>query len=346
MLPVTFVTGQRFFKEFPPGRANELFGGIMANQTKIRADKKLKKLKNLDHLRVLVLSGGPGMEREVSLNSGQAVQAALKRLGHEVTARDIGPDDLSALDLPTDFVFIALHGEFGEDGTLQAELEARGLQYCGSDAAASRGAMNKIESKRRFVRAGIPTPSFEVIDSTNINYALSDIRLPAVIKPVASGSSVDTSIVRTPHALNAAVPLVVDRYGEALVEQYVNGFEFTVGILGDTALPVCEIRTKREFYDYQAKYIDDDTLYLFDLDYPPALLAKVQQLSLQAHHALRCRVFSRVDVMVDRDTLEPYILEVNTIPGFTSHSLLPKAAARIGMSFDQLCQKIIELSLE
>lgn len=314
--------------------------------TAAKPKKSLSHLKKTDHLRILVLSGGPGMEREVSLNSGKAVHEALKRLGHEVTNRDIGPDDLSALDLPTDFVFIALHGEFGEDGTLQAELESRGLRFCGSDAAGSRLAMNKVEAKRRFVRAGIPTPSFEVIDSTNIRHALADIRLPAVIKPVASGSSVDTSIVRTAQALDAAVPLVVDRYGEALVEQYINGFEFTVGILGNTALPVCEIRTRREFYDYQAKYIDDDTQYLFDLDYPAELLAKVQQLSLQAHRTLRCRVFSRVDCMVDRNTLEPYILEVNTIPGFTSHSLLPKAAARIGMSFDQLCQKIIELSLE
>jgi D-alanine-D-alanine ligase len=300
--------------------------------------------KSLDHLRVVVLSGGPGMEREVSLNSGQAVHAALKRLGHEVTVRDIGPDDLSALDLPNDFVFIALHGEFGEDGVLQAELDARGLRYCGSDAAASRIAMNKVEAKRRFVRAGIPTPQFEVIDPTNLNYALADIRLPAVIKPVASGSSVDTSIVRTSQALDAAAHLVVDRYGEALVEQYINGFEFTVGILGDVALPVCEIRTNREFYDYQAKYIDDDTQYVFDLDYPTELLANVQRLSLAAHRALHCRVFSRVDCMVDRNTLEPFILEANTIPGFTSHSLLPKAAARIGVSFDQLCQKIIELS--
>ena len=300
---------------------------------------------NLDHLRVLVLSGGPGMEREVSLNSGQAVHAALKRLGHEVTTRDIGPDDLSALDLPNDFVFIALHGEFGEDGVLQTELDARGLHYCGSDAAASRIAMNKVSSKQRFDRAGIPTPPFEVIDPTNISYALADIRMPAVIKPVASGSSVDTSIVRTSHALESAAHLVVDRYGEALVEHYINGYEFTVGILGDTALPVCEIRTKREFYDYQAKYIDDDTQYLFDLDYPAELLARVQKLSLEAHRALHCRAFSRVDCMVDRHTLQPFILEVNTIPGFTSHSLLPKAAARIGMSFDQLCQKIIELSL-
>lgn len=286
------------------------------------------------------------MEREVSLHSGQAVEAALRRLGHEVCVRDVGPDDLTALELPNDFVFIALHGEFGEDGTLQAELDGRGLRYSGSGSAASRIAMNKVAAKQCFIRAGIPTPRFTVIDPSNISHALSDIELPAVVKPVSSGSSVDTSIVRTALALESAVHLLVGRYGEALVEQYIDGFEFTVGILGESALPVCEIRTKREFYDYQAKYIDDDTEYLFDLSYPPALLEHVQRISLASHISLGCRVFSRVDCMVDRTTLEPFVLEVNTIPGFTSHSLLPKSAARIGMSFDQLCQTIIDRSLE
>ena len=143
----------------------------------------------------------------------------------------------------------------------------------------------------------------------------------------------------------AAASDVVDRYGEALVEQYIDGNELTVGILGERALPVCEIRTKREFYDYDAKYIDDDTQYLFDLDLPTALLERVQALSIDAHRALGCCVFSRVDWMVDAATLEPFVLEVNTIPGFTSHSLLPKAAARVGMSFEQLCGRIVELSL-
>lgn len=319
---------------------------MTAHQTATKAAEsaRLPDRKNLRHLRVMVLSGGPGMEREVSLHSGQAVAAALKRIGHQVQIRDIGPDDLTALDVSVDFVFVALHGEFGEDGTLQAELEARGIPYCGSDAASSRLSMNKVEAKRQFQRAGIPTPAFEVIDTSNISQALERVELPAVMKPVCSGSSVDTSIVRSRQALIDAAPLVVQRYGEALVERYVEGMEFTVGILGQTPLPVCEIRTKREFYDYQAKYIDDETQYLFDLDYPQELLKTVQELSLRAHQALGCRVFSRVDCMVDRTTHEPFILEVNTIPGFTSHSLLPKAAARVGMSFDELCQNIIELS--
>jgi D-alanine-D-alanine ligase len=166
-----------------------------------------------------------------------------------------------------------------------------------------------------------------------------------VAKPIACGSSVDTTIARTPAELQTATARLVETYGEALLERYIEGPELTVGILGDQALPVCEIRTRREFYDYEAKYVDDDTQYLFDLDLPPDLLRRVQELSLAAHRVLGCRAFSRVDWMVDRATLQPYVLEVNTIPGFTNHSLLPKAAARAGMSFDRLCQRIIELSL-
>lgn len=295
-------------------------------------------------LAITVLSGGPSAEREVSLQSGAAVHAALRRLGHDAMLRDISPADLSALNEPTDFVFIALHGEFGEDGQIQRELDARGLPYSGSGESASQAAMNKAESKRIIERADLPTPAWRL--ATRGNAAeIAQFPIPAVVKPVNSGSSVDLTIAKTPAALAAAVLKLVDRDGEALVEKYVRGRELTVGILGDRALPVCEIRTKREFYDYQAKYIDDDTQYLFDIDLPPTLLAAVQEMSVRAHNAIGCRVLSRVDWMIDGATLRPYFLEINTIPGFTSHSLVPKAAARIGLNFDQLCQKVIELSL-
>ncbi len=302
-----------------------------------------KRIRTLD---ITVLAGGPGAEREVSLDSGRAVCEALRRLGHQVVQRDITPDDLSALDRPADFVFIVLHGEFGEDGAVQAELDARGLRYAGSGAAASHLAMNKVESKRRFEEVGIPTPPYEVVDRPHLHGLATRFALPAVVKPVASGSSVDTHIVRSAADLHQAAASVVERYGEALVERYIAGPELTVGILGDRALPVCEIRTRREFYDYDAKYRDDDTRYLFDLDLPAGLVAQVQRLSLTAHEALGCEVFSRVDWMVDAQTRVPHRLEVNTIPGFTSHSLLPKSAARVGLSFDQLCQRIVELSLD
>ncbi|MBU0719089.1 MAG: D-alanine--D-alanine ligase [Planctomycetes bacterium] len=300
----------------------------------------------VETLDITVLAGGPGREREVSLDSGQAVAQALRRLGHHVVLADIGPGDLSALDRPADFVFIALHGEFGEDGTVQAELDARGLPYSGSRAEASRVAMDKVASKRRFEQVGIPTPRYEVVESLEATRLPARFPLPAVVKPIASGSSVDTTIVRSTTDLRSAVGGLVDRYGAALVERYVAGPELTVGILDDQALPVIEVRPKREFYDYQAKYVVDDTEYVFDIELPGALLKRVQALSLQAHGALGCEVFSRVDWMVEAATLEPYILEINTIPGFTSHSLVPKAAARIGLDFDWLCQRIVELSLK
>lgn len=296
-------------------------------------------------LDITVLSGGPGLEREVSLNSGAAVSAALRRLGHRLNVSDIGPANMAALDRACDIVFIALHGEFGEDGTLQAELDRRGIRYTGTGAEASRLAMNKPEAKRAFQRAGIPTPAFVAVDPARCESACASFALPAVVKPPASGSSVDTVIARDRAALRAAAEHVAKKYGTALVEQYIAGPELTVGVLGDRVLPVCEIRTQREFYDYQAKYVDDDTQYLFDLDLPAPLLERVQALSAEAHVALGCEVFSRVDWMVDAATDEPFVLEVNTIPGFTSHSLLPKAAARVGIPFDELCARIIELSL-
>lgn len=300
---------------------------------------------NVTALDVTVLAGGPGAEREVSLQSGAAVADALKRLGHRVELADIGPDDLSALLRPADVVFIALHGEFGEDGALQEELQRRGIAYTGSDSTASRLAMDKVAAKRVFEMRGISTPPYEVVDAQSLEDIASRWSPPVVVKPVDSGSSVDTHIVRSADALHEKVAALVGKLGRALVEKFINGPELTVGVLGDRALPVCEIRTKREFYDYAAKYVDDDTQYLFDLDLPGALLTRAQEISLDAHRALRCRAFSRVDLMVDAATNEPYVLEINTIPGFTSHSLVPKAAARVGIGFDQLCQRIIELSL-
>ena len=296
-------------------------------------------------LSITVLSGGPSAEREVSLQSGAAVAAALVAMGHRVVVRDIGPDDLSALDVPADFVFIALHGEFGEDGQVQELLARHGVAFCGSDGAASQLAMDKAASKARLLEARLPTPPYCVYEPGQDPESLSCWRFPLVVKPVDSGSSVDTIIARDEASARAALLRVGDGYGRALVEQYIQGPELTVGILGDEALPVCQIRTKREFYDYQAKYVDDDTEYLFEIDLPAKLLRRVQELSVRAHHALGCQDFSRVDWMVDGRTFEPYVLEINTIPGFTSHSLLPKAAARVGVSFNQLCQRIVELGL-
>lgn len=324
------------------GNTAERHGSI---RTESVTPARLPGVAHVETLDVTVLAGGPGVEREVSLNSGAAVSEALQRLGHRVALCDISPDDLSALERHADLVFVALHGEFGEDGTIQAELKARGLRYTGTGPAASRLAMDKAASKHRFEQAGIPTPPFVVVDDPRREGLAERFPTPAVVKPVSSGSSVDITIARTAGDLESAAVAVCAKYGRALIERYVAGPELTVAILGDEALPVCEIRTEREFYDYQAKYLDDTTQYLLDVDLPERLLARVKALSLAAHRVLGCRVFSRVDWMIDGRTLEPYLLEVNTIPGFTTHSLFPKAAARAGLSFEQFCQRILDLSL-
>jgi len=297
-------------------------------------------------LSVTVLAGGISAERDVSLAGGKAVGAALRQLGHKVFLSDIEPQDLSALDHPADFVFIVLHGEYGEDGALQAELDRRGLPYSGCGAEASRIAMDKVKAKIRFESAGIETPPYVVVPPDKVRGLASRFSTPAVVKPIAAGSSVDTSIVYKGYSLEKAAASVSERYGAALVERYIDGPELTVGILDQRPLPVCEIRTVREFYDYQAKYVDDGTEYLLDLDLPAEFLTELQRLSVRAHQCLGCQVFSRVDWRVDKTTMVPYVLEVNTIPGFTSHSLLPKAAAHAGIDFATLCQRIIELSLK
>ncbi len=295
-------------------------------------------------LDITVLAGGPSDEREVSIASGSAIAAALSRIGHRVTVSDISPDNLTSLDRPADIVFIALHGAFGEDGQLQETLERRGITFTGTGAAASAIVMNKAKTKQRLIECGLPTPRFDVATHSRIVAAARRWRLPVIVKPVDSGSSVDTVIARDRHRFLHAVTAVVRKHSQAMIEELIEGPELTVGILGNRALPVIEIRTKREFYDYQAKYIDDDTEYLFDIDLPRELLRRIQTMSVQAATALECRDFCRVDWMVDAITHEPFILELNTIPGFTSHSLLPKAAAKAGIPFDELCQQIINLA--
>lgn len=299
-------------------------------------------IRNLD---ITVLAGGPSDEREVSQASGRSVAAALVESGHRVSMGDISPDDLSALDRTADVVFIALHGAFGEDGVLQSELERRGIAFTGTGSAGSALAMDKVKAKARFVQEKLPTPRFDVVTAPRIAESLERWRLPVVVKPVTSGSSVNVFLAREPGEFRKALGKVIQKSGRALVEELVEGLELTVGILDNRALPVIEIRTPRMFYDYEAKYIDDRTQYLFDIDLPPELLSRIQEQSVAAAKALGCRDFCRVDWMVDRITHEPFILEINTIPGFTSHSLLPKAAARAGISFADLCQRIVELAI-
>jgi len=295
--------------------------------------------------RITVLMGGPSAERDVSLHTGEAIAIALESLGHQVRRADVRPDDLSALDEPADMIFVALHGTWGEDGQLQAILEERRIRYTGCDPQASALAMDKVRTKRRFAEVGVPTAPFEHVTPTNAGAVAERFEVPAVVKPVAEGSSVDCTIARDRPSFSSAIERLMNDYGEALAERFVDGPELTVGVLAGQALPVCQIQPSSDFYDYHAKYEADDTTYLFEIDLPEGLLERVQQLSVRAFEALGCRDMARIDWIVASSSGQPFCLEVNTIPGFTDHSLLPKAAARAGIGFADLCQRIVDLTM-
>jgi D-alanine-D-alanine ligase len=296
-------------------------------------------------MKVAVLSGGVGRERQVSIESGRCVAEAMERAGLEVVASDIRPDDMQILDRrDIDVFFPALHGEFGEDGQLQQVFEDRGLVYTGSGPEASRLAFDKMASKRLFAGAGVRVPP--VVEFTGDTKAAElDDRLKGlgarfVVKPVCQGSSVGVHIVGSQREAAAVAHQVFQEFGDCMIEAFIRGRELTVGVLGRQALPIIEIRSKTDFYDYHAKYVDDRTEYLFDTVEDPGVRARIQREALACFDTLGCRDFARVDFILAEDGT-PYALEVNTIPGFTSHSLLPKAAARSGVSMSDLCVRIV-----
>jgi len=300
-------------------------------------------------MRVAVLLGGLSSEREVSLRSGAAVAKALRERGHEALEIDVRDETVADLDrIRPDVAFIALHGRFGEDGGVQALLEAKGIPYTGSGVAASRLAMDKAAAKNRFAEAGVPAaPDILVRESEGpaAQARVLAFGLPVVVKPVAEGSSVGISIHRTAETLAAGLAEAYRHGGAALVERFVDGREMTVGILDDAALPVVELRPARAFYDYEAKYRDDRTVYVVDPPMAAAEREAVQAAALAAHRALGCEGFSRVDVILAR-TGTPCVLEVNTIPGMTDRSLLPKAARAAGIDFPALCERIARRGLD
>ena len=297
-------------------------------------------------IKVAVLAGGIGSEREVSIQSGQCVAGALKEAGFEVVTADIGPDYLEILDdTSIDVFFPALHGEFGEDGRLQQILEDRSLLYAGSGPAASRLAFDKMASKMLFEDAGVSTPAaIEFDDQTNIELLEEQLlRLAGryVVKPIRQGSSVGVSIVSTPAEAIDAARRTLSEFGDCMIEEFVPGREVTVGILHGRALPIIEVRPKSGFYDYHAKYFDEQTQYLFDTVTDTATVENLSRDAVECFNALGCRHFARVDFLLTDDQIA-YVLETNTIPGFTSHSLLPKAAAKAGLSMSELCSNIVE----
>lgn len=303
------------------------------------------KIENRD-LKVAVLMGGIGEERDISIQSGQCVAQAIRRTGMNVVTADIQPDKLDILDdSDIDVFFVALHGRFGEDGQLQQILENRALVYTGSGPAASRLAFDKMASKKAFAQAGVVTPvAIEFhpnAGSGRLQEQLKQLSDKYVIKPLRQGSTIGISIAEHPNSAIVTAERCFCEFGDCMIEEYIPGREITVGILENQALPIMEIRSKTGFYDYHAKYLDEQTEYLFDTINAPALIEKINQAALDCFHALGCRHFARVDFILGNDQ-KAYALEVNTIPGFTSHSLLPKAAEKIGLSMSDLCVKIIQ----
>jgi D-alanine-D-alanine ligase len=294
-------------------------------------------------MKVAVLLGGSTAEREVSLKSGALVLAALRARG--VDAHPFDPAERSLEDLIEarfERAFIVLHGRFGEDGTVQGVLEWLGIAYTGSGVLGSALAMDKLRTKLLWRACGIPTPDAEVLDA-NADFKAVAARLgtPLMVKPVNEGSSIGMSKVHAAGALEEAYALAVNYDRMVLAEKFIEGAELTAGILGDEALPLIRLETPREFYDYQAKYIADDTRYLIPSGLPPAREREIQALCLKAFRALGCSGWGRVDLMLDAAG-DPWLLEVNTAPGMTDHSLVPMAARAAGLSYEDLCMKILE----
>ncbi|MDR2195835.1 MAG: D-alanine--D-alanine ligase [Gallionellaceae bacterium] len=292
--------------------------------------------------KVAVLFGGRSAERDVSLNSGGAVLAALLRSGVDAHGFDPAERDLHILkDENYDRAFIALHGRHGEDGTVQGALELMGIPYTGSGVMASALAMDKWRSKLLWQAAGLPVPASELIDAdSDFDAVAQRLGLPLFVKPVNEGSSVGISKVKQAAELPAACREAA-KYGTALAEQFIGGGEYTVALLGAQALPVIRIVPAGEFYDYDAKYLRDDTRYLCPSGLSAAREAEMQDLARQAFALLGGESWGRVDFLAD-DNGKPYLLEANTSPGMTDHSLVPMAARQAGLSFDQLALRILE----
>jgi D-alanine-D-alanine ligase len=298
--------------------------------------------------KVAVMLGGTSAERPVSLKSGGAVLAALKRQG--VDAHEFDPATRNLGDLISgefDRVFIALHGRYGEDGCMQGALELLGLPYTGSGVMASALGMDKWRTKLVWRAAGLPTADWEILGAASDFDAVERyLGLPIFVKPAREGSSIGMSKVSAHGTLKAAFELAVEHDPLVLAEKFIDGAEYTVGILGDTALPLIRLAPAKDkaFYDFEAKYLRDDTEYHCPAGLADAQEMALRQLALDAFRLIDGRGWGRVDLMLD-SIGNPYLLEVNTAPGMTDHSLVPMAARAAGLDFDALCLAILEQTL-
>jgi len=294
--------------------------------------------------KIAVLMGGPGSEREVSLATGRGVAKALRSLGAEVIEIDVRNEDFQ-LPNDVDLAFITIHGTFGEDGQIQKILERRGIAYTGEGVTRSEIAFDKIRTKERFLEHGVTTPPWEVIHAGE----RPTIPLPIVVKPPRQGSTVGVVIVKNENELESAINEASKYDCELLIEKFVSGRELTIGVLGDQALPILEIIPKGGFYDFNNKYpflnpqAGGGAEHVCPANIDAKKTKEIQELALRAFRAAGLQVYARVDAILS-ETGQPFILEINNIPGMTETSLLPEAAAAVGISYTDLCARIIALS--
>ena len=315
------------------------------DKSEIRYPESLKYLKN--H-RIAVLCGGPGVEREVSLNSGLEVYKALDSLDLNVSLRDIeGENDVSDAVKDIDVVVLMLHGEFGEDGEIQSILDQIGIPYTGSDTAASALAMDKHKSKEKMKNAGLPTPQWRILSATDNPkdvFKQTGFPFPIVIKPNARGSSVGISIVKSEEELIEGMQKALSVDEQILMEEFIEGRELTAAVWDREALPLIELRPDGTFYDYYAKYQSDKTAYLCPAPLTEKETQEGQTLALRLYEILDLRDIARIDMILNEKGF--MLLEANTAPGFTSHSLVPKAAKEAGWSMPDLCAELAAKALK
>ena len=294
---------------------------------------------------VAVLLGGKSAERDVSLQSGKTVADALESLAYPVRRVDPADADWIAQLDGVSCAFNALHGPGGEDGSMQGALEALGIPYTGSGVLGSALALDKMRSKQLWQGVGVATGGFEILAADTDWQGVVDRFGKVFVKPACEGSSIGMTAADSAEQLRQAYEVASEYSGAVIAEQFIDGPEYTVGILGDEALPAIRMETDNEFYDYEAKYLSDDTRYLCPCGLSAEEEAEVAALALRAFRTLGCSVWGRADLMRDSDG-RFYVLEVNTIPGMTSHSLVPMAAAAAGMDIDALVERILQLSVE
>lgn len=296
----------------------------------------------LTEKRIGVLMGGISAERDVSLRSGNAIYNALKGLGYDVSAIDVGRDICEVLrGKKVEIAFLALHGGIGENGCIQGLLEIMEIPYTGSGVLASSLAMDKLSSKVMFSGAGLAVPEYEKVTS----FRIPEIGLPIVVKPQKEGSSIGVSIVREMSQLREALETAISFNGVAVVEEYIDGKEVHIGILNDIVLGGVEVRPSVEFYSYEAKYTEGMTRYIIPPEIDNANYELAKDTAFRAHQALGSEGATRVDLMLDKAG-RPYVLEVNTIPGMTETSLLPKIAGYTGLTFPRLVEEILRSAIE